>query len=401
MKIGILLSRFPYPLEKGDKLRAFHQIKVLSKHHEIYLCAIHTNGYFNKEYLKELEPYCTKIEVIALSKFSIAINLLYSLLFTKLPLQVAYFYNRVAKKRIWSFFEKHSIDHLYCQLIRITEYVRSWNNCPKTIDYMDALSRGMERRIDKSPFYLKPFVKIETTRLKRYEHFIFPDFNFHTIITEQDRDLIIHGENERIQIVRNGVDQDFFRVEKREKAFDILFTGNMSYPPNVNGVEYLALEILPEVWKEKPDVTLKIVGATPSPKVQKLANNNIEVTGWVDDIRKYYNEARIFVAPMLIGTGLQNKLLEAMAMNLPCITTPLANNALKAKENESILIGNNKEEFKQHILLLLNNKDKAFEVAQKGFEFIKKQYNWESTSIPLLDILKNKTNGTKGFKRES
>ena len=115
MKLGILLSRFPYPLEKGDKLRAFHQIKVLSKHHDIYLCAIHTNGLFNKDYLKELEPYCTKIEVIALSKFSIAINLLFSLLFTKLPLQVAYFYNRIAKKRIWSCVENHSIDHLYCQ----------------------------------------------------------------------------------------------------------------------------------------------------------------------------------------------------------------------------------------------------------------------------------------------
>lgn len=389
MKLGILISRFPYPLEKGDKLRAFHQIKVLSKHHDIYLCAIHTNGLFNKEYLKELEPYCTKIEVIALSKFSIAINLLFSLLFTKLPLQVAYFYNRIAKKRIWSFFENHSIDHLYCQLIRVTEYVRNWEQCPKTIDYMDALSRGMERRIDKSPFYLKPLVKIETTRLKRYEHFIFSDFNYHTIITEQDRDLIIHGENERIKIVRNGVDQKFFKVKTKEKTFDILFTGNMSYPPNVNGVEYLATEIMPEVWKEMPDVTLKIVGATPSPRVQKLANQKIEVTGWVDDIRDYYNEARIFVAPMLIGTGLQNKLLEAMAMDLPCITSPLANNALKAEENISILIGHNKEEFKEHILLLLRNNAKASEVSQNGSIFIKNQYNWETTSIPLLDIIKN------------
>src|SRR5690606_15491817 len=184
MKLGILLSRVPYPLEKGDKLRAFHQIKELSKNHDIYLCALNTNR-LHPEAIEKLSPYCKEIKIIKLSKWSILLNLLYSLLFSGLPLQIAYFYNRRAKSEILNFFNNHKIEHLYCQLIRVTEYVKAYP-CPKTLDYMDALSRGMERRIEKAPFYLKPFVKIESKRLKKYEHFIFSEFDHKTIISEQD-----------------------------------------------------------------------------------------------------------------------------------------------------------------------------------------------------------------------
>lgn len=385
MRIGVLLSRYPYPLEKGDKLRAYHQIKALAKKNEIFLCALSTSKVSDTD-LDEIKPYCKEIKIIKLSKLAIALNMLYSLLFSKLPMQVAYFFNRRFKYSVQSFFRKNKVEHIYCQLIRSSEYLKDYKDCAKTIDYMDALSQGMERRIAKAPFYLKPFVKMEAMRLKRYEHFIFDSFENKVIISEQDRESIVHARNHEIAIIRNGVDQNFFAPQKKEKEFELLFTGNMSYPPNIDGVEFLVKEIMPLVWSVKPDVNLTIAGANPSPRVLKLADDRVKITGWVDDIRDYYAKSYIFIAPMQIGSGLQNKLLEAMAMQVPCITSPLANNALKAIDQESILIGDNPELYKAHIVKLLDDKVFASQIAVKGREFVSNNFNWESSTNKLQKL---------------
>lgn len=387
MKIGVLLSRFPYPLEKGDKLRAFYQIKELSKNHEIYLCALHVGKTRNIE-IEKLKPYCKEIKIIKLTRISIFQNLVYSLVFSKLPLQVAYFFNRREKQQIIQFFDEMKIEHLYCQLIRVAEYVKDYHRIPKTLDYMDALSRGMMRRLEVSPFYLKPFIRIETTRLKRYEHFIFPVFENTTIISEQDRDYIVHADNQEIAIIPNGVDQSFFhQIETAEKKFELLFTGNMSYPPNVDTVEYLCQKVMPSLVKKYPHIKLVIAGANPSNKVKNLKSKSVEVTGWVDDIRTYYASAKVFVAPLKIGSGLQNKLLEAMAMRIPCITSPLANNALKAVDEESILIGKNTTEICSHIQFLLENENEANRIAENGYQFVCRNYNWESSTARLEALI--------------
>ena len=161
-----------------------------------------------------------------------------------------------------------------------------------------------------------------------------------------------------------------------EKRYDLVFTGNMSYPPNVNAVEYLAYEILPIVWKAQPNVKMYIAGATPDPKVKKAASDRIIVSGWLDDIRDAYAQSRVFIAPMRIGTGLQNKLLEAMSMRLPAITSPLANASLGAKPDEEILVGKNAEEMAQHIITLLTDKEKAEQIAQAGYDFTNRVYDW-------------------------
>lgn len=385
MKLGILLSRFPFPLEKGDKLRAFHQIRELAENNEIYLCCISDRIVKPSDY-DQLLPYCKEIKVINLSKLTVFINLLKGLLFSNLPLQVAYFFKKSAKKSVIGFFKTNKVEHIYCQLIRVTEYVKDITDTPKTLDYMDVLSKGMERRIEKSKPYLKPFVRIETSRLKKYEHFIFSSFQNKTIISEQDRNLIIHAQNQTIEIVRNGVDLDFFKPITKNKKFDLVFTGNMSYAPNVDGVTFLVEEILPVLWKKKPSVKLAIVGASPNTKVQKLAQENVTVTGWVDDIRDYYAQSTVFIAPMQIGTGLQNKLLEAMAMQIPCITSPLANNALKATHKKNILIAASVEDYVAAIIELLDNVIFANELAKNGHDFVKQNYDWKSTTNQLENI---------------
>ena len=375
MKIFVLLPRIPYPLEKGDKLRAFNQIKQLAKHNEIVLCALNDNGKVNEQdAFRALQPYCQSINFIRITKPQILLGLIRAF-FKGLPLQCGYFFNHKAAKKVNALIAKHKPDMLFGQLLRVAEYIRS-KDLPKTIDYQDIFSYGMKRRADIASFITRPIYNMEYRRLCRYEAAIFDDFDVKTIISEPDRELFPHEKRNEILIIPNGVDHEKYHPMDCEKRYDLVFTGNMSYAPNVNAVEYLANEILPIVWKTLPDVKMYIAGATPDPKVKKCASERIIVSGWLDDIRDAYAESRVFIAPMRIGTGLQNKLLEAMSMRLPSITSPLANASLGAQPDEEILIGSNAEEMAQHIITLLTNKEKAEQIAQAGYNFTNRVYDW-------------------------
>jgi len=387
MKIFVLLPRFPYPLEKGDKLRAYNQIKQLSKNHEIHLCAL-SDIAIKLEYIKAVEPICKSIHIITLSRISIYLNLLWAF-FSGKPLQVGYFYNRKAKRKIHQLITEIQPDHIYCQLIRVAQYVKDID-IPKTLDYQDVFSKGVERRIHNSPFYWKPVLKIEYKRLLKYEHEVFSWFNNKTIISKPDRDFIPHPEKDNIEIVINGVDTDFFIPMAIEKEYDIVFIGNMGYPPNVNASEYLVKEILPVIQKTKPNIKLMLAGATPHQNVLALKGENVHVTGWVEDIRECYAKAKIFIAPMQIGTGLQNKLLEAMAMKIPSITSPLANFALEAKDGKEILVGNSPREYADHIIQLLDNTDTSETIANNAYSFVHRNYNWDAATKKLENLISGK-----------
>lgn len=386
MKILVLLPRIPWPLEKGDKLRAFNQIKQLAKNNEVVLCALNTEKKADKEKaFKALQPYCSSINFLDISKISILTNIIKAF-FNRLPLQCGYFYNKNAHKKIKHLIRKHKPDMLFGQLLRVAEYIR-YEKTPKAIDYQDVFSMGMKRRYDIAPFFLKPVFMLEYKRLKRYEHDIFDDFDIKTIISKQDRDFIDHPKKDEILIVPNGVDHEYYSPQEKEKKYDIVFTGNMAYAPNVNAVEYLAYHIMPLVWKHLPDAKLYIAGATPDPRVKKTASDNIIISGWLDDMRDAYAQSKIFIAPMRIGTGLQNKLLEAMSMKLPCITTPLANNPLGAEDKKEILVGNNEYELADLIITLLTDKEKADAIAQNGYDFVHRVYDWEkATKVMELEM---------------
>jgi len=382
MKIFVLLPRIPFPLEKGDKLRAFNQIKQLAKHNEIVLCALNDNGKVNEQdAFRALQPYCQSISFVKFNKLQVLLGLIRAF-FKGWPLQCGYFYNRKAAKKVNALIAKHKPEILYGQLLRTAEYIRH-KDIPKAIDYQDIFSYGMKRRADIASFVTRPIFNMEYRRLKRYEAAVFDDFDVKTIISAPDRALFPHEKRDEILIVPNGVDHDYFTPMEREKQYDLVFTGNMSYPPNVNAVEYLADEIMPIVWKTLPETKLYIAGATPDPKVKKAASDKIIVSGWLDDIRDAYAQSCVFIAPMRIGTGLQNKLLEAMSMRLPAITSPLANASLGAKPNEEILIGSNAQEMAKNILTLLNDAQKAKQIAQAGFDFTNRVYDWGKATEKL------------------
>ena len=382
-----MLSRFPYPLEKGDKLRAFHQIKELSKHYSITLIAT-TDTLVKKESIEQLRKYCTTIYIFRLSKISILFNLFIQL-FTNKPFQVGYFYSSKNKFRIKKILNELKPDHIYCQLIRVSEFVKDYHNCPKTLDYMDAFSKGIERRIENANLFTKWLFKKEAKRLSLYERQIFDYFENHTIISNQDKEYILHPKKNSITCIQNGVDSSFFEIQNKTDEFDFVFTGNMSYKPNIEAVYYIVEEILPLLNTDKKAYTLLISGANPHSSITKLVrnNSNITITGWVNDIRSSYLKGKIFIAPMMIGTGMQNKLIEAMAMGLPCITTPLANNAIHAIHNESIIVAENKFEFVNGIQKLLRDDDFYLKISEGGKKLTLSNFDWEKTSKKLIDLI--------------
>lgn len=378
----IILSRVPYPLEKGDKLRAFNQLKQLSKKHQIVLVALNDKP-LHENALNELKKYCVSISIVPFSKLTVIGNL-FRTLFTGKPLQVGYFYFAKAQRKVDELIKKHQPQHIYCQLIRTSEYVKAYPQIPKTLDYMDVFSKGMERRRSTDPFYMKPVLWLEHKRLLRYERKVFDRFNNKTIISEQDRQFIPHPRREEIVVIPNGVDTDYFKPLIRKRDFEILFNGNMNYPPNIESAEYLIEKIMPYVWNRRPAVKVLISGSSPNKRVMELASERVVISGWVDDIRENFARSSMLVAPMQISIGLQNKLLEAMAMQLPCITSSLANNALKAKAAEQILVADNPEQYALYILDLLQNEARAKQIAMNGYRFALSNYDWKKTG-DLLD----------------
>ena len=385
MKLFVLVSRVPFPLEKGDKLRAYHQIKQLSKDFDVHLCCLNDQVH-DANAQKELEKIAHTVSIVQLSKWRVYLNVFFGL-FGDLPLQVHYFYQRKANKQIQHLIKTFKPDHIYCQLIRTSEYVKELHQYPKTLDYMDAFSKGIDRRVSTSPLWKRWIMKAEARRLASYENIIFDYFDHHTIISKQDQQHLFHAKRDKIAVVANGVDTVYFTRKEKEQSYTLLFTGNMSYPPNIDCAEYLVHEVLPLVQKNFPQATLCLAGANPSPKVKALASNTVTVTGWIEDIRDAYNSSKVFVAPMRIGTGLQNKLLEAMSMELPAITSSLANNALGAESEKTILIADDAETCALQIKRLLINENLGSDIAKAGKNFVKEKYTWEGTGQILKKII--------------
>jgi sugar transferase (PEP-CTERM/EpsH1 system associated) len=387
MNLLVLLPRVPYPLEKGDKLRAFYQIKELSKYYDIFLVALQEEP-LHPEALSKIKPYCKEIHLVKLSLFTKCLGITRAF-FKGLPMQCGFFYSHKAKRKIEKLIREISPDHIYCFMIRMAEYVKNHKECRTTLDYQDVLSMGMKRRYEKASFWKKPVFLYEYQALKRYEKNIFSCFTHKTIITSIDRDLIPHPQKQDIHVIPNGIDFERFNYVKTEKNHDLIFAGNMAYPPNVDAVLFLAKSIFPKLLHKYPNLKLCICGATPVPAIKALSCENIHVTGWVDDMSEYYAQSKVFVAPMQLGTGLQNKLLEAMAMKLPCVTSPLAGKPLEgATHNTNIMICNTVDEYVEAISKLLNDNSFYNTLAENGYQFVKTHYDWGEIGKRLEGVMR-------------
>ncbi|MCR5192631.1 MAG: glycosyltransferase [Bacteroidales bacterium] len=385
MKILVVLPRFPYPLEKGDKLRAYHQIRTLSANNEVYLFAL-SHEKVGEDAIQEMRRYCKDIRVERLSKFKGMFRVLRNFL-TVRSMQIGYWDSARARNRYRDFESKVAPDVVYAQMVRVIKYV-AYSPYPKVLDFQDALSMNFERRMCKHrslPYFALHY---EFKMLRSAEYNACSIFDGLTIISENDAEAIPQHKNTVINVVPNGVDLDYYTPQQMPKRYDVVFCGNMQYQPNIDAAKYLVYDIMPLVWRSHPEARVLIAGATPKPSVLKLTSDKVEVSGSVPDIRPCYASSKVFVAPMRIGSGLQNKLLEAMSMGIPCVTTSLANESLQATVGKDILVGDDAQGIASAIVSLLDNPQDAERQAANASGFVRSRFSWQSSSVVLEEVLK-------------
>lgn len=384
LKILFLTSRFPYPLEKGDKLRAYYQIREISKDHDIYLISIVDDDPAKSD-LEKIRPLVKELHIIRIASLERIISL-FKAFSSGIPYQIAWFYSAKINEIIKEITMSIQPDHIFCQLTRMAEYCKDMPIL-KTLDYMDSFGIGMKRRAHVAKGFSKFIYNIEASRMIRYEAMIADKFDHLTIISEQDKAQFSFAQANDIHILHNGIDPSFFDYGSQPKDVDIVFVGNMGYLPNVEAAEFLVQQILPKCDQR---VSVLIAGTNPANRVKALQSDQVIISGWIEDIRSAYGRAHIFVAPLWSGTGQQNKILEAMAMGIPCITTTAVNNAIGAEDGEEIILADDEAQFAEKIKSLLHNDHLRSQISQNAKIFVKQNFDWKQNGIILSSIFTNK-----------
>lgn len=379
-RLLFLTSRFPFPLEKGDKLRAYHLIRELSERFEIILFALSPTQ-ITPAQRKALTPYCHSIHVSIVPKVKSYSNLL---VMRNLPFQIAYFQSGTSMKELEQVVHETNPRIVFCHLIRMAEYARRLPVRVKVIDYMDAFSKGMERMHATTSWWLRPFVRHEAVSLARYEQAVYHEFGAHFIISRQDRSCMPVKEKETMDVVPNGVDLTYFHPMEGKRKYTVLFNGHMAYPPNIASALFTAKKIMPALRKKMPEANLLIAGAEPARQIRQLANRQTTISGWMDDIRTAFADSSVMVAPMLISIGLQNKILQAMAMGVPCVVSTLANNAIGATPGKELLVADDPEDYATQIELLCNDAAFRDSVVRQAQAFINRHFSWEQGAALIV-----------------
>jgi sugar transferase (PEP-CTERM/EpsH1 system associated) len=373
----------PYPPLKGDSLRTFYFIKELSKRHTVDLFTFQDPGE-SPSSLVEMQKYCRKIETVLLSERQSYINALRSFVNFQ-PFQVNYYYSSDMEKKLLQLLTMTSYDIVHVVLQRMMQYASVIGSNRLVLDNIDALSLNMQRRaavetnpVKKAVFYY------EYLNMKRYEQNSIGKYNACLVTSEVDKKALADNS---IHVIPNGVDTDYFVPEKADKNIDFVFTGNMGYFPNVDAAVYFCKEIFPKIVAVHPSATVYLVGIKPSKKVMELADfKNIIVTGYVEDVRCYLNRAKIFVCPLRSGSGIQNKMLEAMACALPVVTTPYGNAGIKAENGRDLIVADTAEQFAHELLLLLQDDKRRQDLGANARDLVKKGFSWEQRGRVLDKI---------------
>lgn len=238
----------------------------------------------------------------------------------------------------------------------------------------------------------RPLIRAEARRIRRFEKEEFEQFGRVVVVSEQDKvELKRLNQNLPISVIPNGVDSHFFSGKSAARLQSrVLFMGTMNYPPNIVAASFLARDVLPRVQAEEPDAHVVIVGREPHPDVLALAAlDGVEVTGEVDDVRPWLQSARVFACPMLSGTGIKNKLLEAMAMECACVVTPLALQGLDVTGRKQVLTGESPDELARHITRVLRDDDLARSLGRSAGEYVRARHTWQSVASAYEDVYRS------------
>lgn len=392
MKFLIVTPRIPYPPFRGDKLKIFNIVKILSKKHDVKIITFHRSKK-DLDLLSELKKNNIKIETVYLSLFRSVINLVKAL-FSSLPFQVAFYQSSDMSSRLVKLTETEKFDVVYFHLIRSAQYLAPIKESEslKVIDFTDAVSLYLRRSAEilRNPF-MKIMIKNELARIEKYER-IAQNFDSLFVCSEIDRKALSdRGVSNNIRILNNGIDVELFTPDDTVyQKHRIVFTGNMPYFANYDAVLHFAKEIFPLVLQKEPDTKFFIVGQNPPPRIRNLQSENVIVTGFVPDIKKEYLLSEVNIAPIRFGAGTLNKILESIALGVPVVATSLSAGGMQEELKKLIFIADTPAEFAEKIIYIFRNPKIREKLKVEGRETIGRLLAWERIVEEFESYLKEK-----------
>ena len=404
MNILYLAHRIPYPPNKGDKIRSFNEVKFLAASHTVDLVCL-ADDPVDLQYKEALQKFCRKVFVCPISTTWSKIRGLAGL-FAGRSISSAYFYRKRVQAILNQWLERDHYDAIVCFSSPMAEYIfqskllaGEGNNPNRTKLIMDFCDIDSDKWLQYSQGANLPMKQIycaENERLQTYEEKIYRTFDSSIVASDLEKKVFLKicPQAEDVIVILNGVDAAYFSPDSIESASDLkngpnlVFTGAMDYHANVDGVCWFCEEIFPRLNKEFPNLNFDIVGRHPAPAVKKLDTiPGVHVIGDVVDIRPWYQKADVYVVPLRLGRGVQNKVLEAMAMGRPVVATSKANSGIVAKHDEHLMLADTSDTFATTVKNLLQNDEKRKVLGRNARNFVQAEFDWNTNMAKLNDLL--------------
>lgn len=372
----------------GSTLPIYHLIKQLGNKYDIHLISFDSK----KHDIKEIENYLLKADSLDIPEY---LDIKNQLLYTAKNMMstdnihthsfLNYYYHPNMNKLIQKSLK--DVDVIITDM-PMAFYVKNLKN-PKIVYAFDAVSDYNYRMYLKADkFTSKIYWYLNYLKIHGYEQ-TYNNFDSCILVNKKDKELLEKDIHTRLDVIPNGVDTVFFKNNNDKTDSKIVFLGDMSTPPNNDAVKYFVEEIYPKVL-EKKEIPFLIVGRNPSNYIEELGKNeNITVTGSVSDVRKYLNNGTIFITPMISGTGIKNKILEAMSMNLPVVSTSIGIDGINAKNKEEFLLADDSDTFAENIIKLSTNNDLSENIGSNARKLVKEEYSWENSMNKMEKIIED------------
>ena len=389
MKMLYITPAFQHPNVRGPN-RHYHFVRELSQRHEITLLTVARSD-IPQEAMQEVTSYTHKLYVFdasgtaqtstskALSSVpAVGRQLSQDLLLRRTVAEMRETFERLLREE--------SFDVVLFHGKSVFPVIEEAYDLPTVTDFCDATSMRIKTKIDYAPIAKRPLLALRYQKVRRRERDIIEKTPYQAFISSRDREAVL-GPEATAEIIPNGLDLNYWK--RRNFTRDpksLLFTGVMDYAPNEDAAVYLIDEILPLLRTQVPDVKIYIAGRSPTPALLERGEQHPEVivTGFVDDMRDYLERATIFVSPLRYASGMQNKLQEALAMEVPIVTTSVAAAGLRINgQNAPLYVGDGAEQFAQRTLELLQRPDEQARLAAASRQFAEKYFDWARSAMQL------------------
>jgi sugar transferase (PEP-CTERM/EpsH1 system associated) len=378
------------------RVRPYNLIKYLSRRgHLVTVLSLQSTEQENRD-AERLRICCHRVETVRLTGQQSLLNCLKALP-TVTPFQAAYCHSPAMQSLIGRVLKEEQFDIVHVEHLRGVHFGTAVAGMPKVYDSVDCISLLFEKAVHSATSPASRLIaRLDLGRTRRYEGRLISQYDKVLVTSLQDKEALLkldgrfHEQNQekKIAVLSNGVDLGYFAFANGDRAPETLvFSGKMSYHANAAAVSYMVREVMPLVWARRPGVRLEIVGKNPPRAICALAKDDrVHVTGFVPDLRPYLARATVSVSPMQYSVGIQNKVLEAMAMGTPVVASSQACSALKVRNGTHLLVADDPATFAERVLRLLDDVALRREMAINGRNYVEERHDWRTIAHNLENI---------------